>query len=126
MIYIWRLLRRPPRHETHDAELLAPSLALWACKPNDTSPKRKREEQPYEQRRRGSILVVELMLVVPLVLVLILGTIEWALWLTAQQKLSVASRDGARVAATGGTLEEVEKAVSLQLAPVPWLWSRSR
>src|SRR5262245_17685472 len=65
-------------------------------------------------RRRGS-LTAELLFVFPLLLGILLATVELALWLTAQQQVALASREGARTAATGGSEEAVNDAVRLVL-----------
>jgi TadE-like protein len=57
--------------------------------------------------RTGSLLV-ELLLVLPILLVFLLGMIEFSLLLLARQQLETASREAARVAALGGDDAEVE------------------
>jgi hypothetical protein len=64
--------------------------------------------------RRGSA-AVELLFVFPVVLALLLGTVEFSLWLAAQQQVTLAAREGARVAATGGSSDDVNSAVALVL-----------
>lgn len=64
--------------------------------------------------RRGS-MSVELLFVLPILLAVLLGTVEFALWLSAQQQVVLASREGGRVAATGGSLDQVNEAVHLTL-----------
>jgi Flp pilus assembly protein TadG len=49
--------------------------------------------------------------VLPILLALITGTVEFSLLLGARQQLLAASREGARVAAQGGDAAEVEQAV---------------
>lgn len=66
-------------------------------------------------RRRGS-LVVELILVFPILFVLLMGTIEFSLLLSARQQLLTASREGARVAAQGAGNEEVIETVERMLS----------
>lgn len=61
--------------------------------------------------RRGG-LAVELLFVLPILLVVLLGTVEFALWLAAQEQVALASREGARAAATGATLPEIEAVVT--------------
>jgi hypothetical protein len=65
-------------------------------------------------RRRGS-LSVELLFVFPILLAVLLGAVQFSLWLSAQQRVALASREGARVAATGGTSDEVAAAVRATL-----------
>ena len=56
-----------------------------------------------------------LMLLLPVVLALVMGMVEYSLMLSADQQLAVASREGARVAAQGGTSAEVEASARLAL-----------
>lgn len=60
--------------------------------------------------RRGS-MALELLFVLPVLLAVLLGTVEFALWLSGQQQVTLASREGARAAATGAGEEEVAAAV---------------
>src|SRR5947208_3221112 len=60
-------------------------------------------------RRGGS--AIELLFALPVLLVVLFGTVEFAMVLIARQQLLAASREGARVAAQGGTADEVEDAV---------------
>lgn len=60
--------------------------------------------------RRGA-LAVELLFVFPVLLAILLGTVQLSLWLAAQQQVALASREGARVAATGGSSAEVASLV---------------
>lgn len=60
--------------------------------------------------RRGG-LTLELLLVLPVLLTVLLGTVEFSLWLAAQQQVVLASREGARAAATGAAVDEVEAVV---------------
>jgi Flp pilus assembly protein TadG len=66
-------------------------------------------------RRRGAIHAVELMLLLPIVLALIVGMVEYSMILSIDQQLAVASREGGRVAAQGGSAAEVEAAARLVL-----------
>ncbi len=67
-----------------------------------------------ERKRRGG-LAVELLLVFPLLLTVLLGTVEFSLWLSAQQQVLLASREGARTAAMGGDANAVNRSVQLAL-----------
>jgi Flp pilus assembly protein TadG len=60
-------------------------------------------------------LAIELLLILPILLALVGGMIEFSLLLGARQQLLAASREGARVAAQGGDATEVERAVRLYL-----------
>jgi hypothetical protein len=62
-------------------------------------------------RRRGGHLAVELLLVLPILMAFLLGMMEFSLILAARQSLLAASREGARVAAHGGTDDEVRATV---------------
>jgi Flp pilus assembly protein TadG len=64
--------------------------------------------------RRGGV-ALELLFVLPILLAVLLGAVEFSLWLTAQQQVNLAAREGARAAATGGTLDDVNAAVKLAL-----------
>ncbi|MFO0879667.1 MAG: TadE/TadG family type IV pilus assembly protein [Gemmataceae bacterium] len=66
------------------------------------------------KRRRGGI-AIELLFVLPVLLAVLLASVEFSLWLTAQQQVALAGREGARVASTGGTEEEIQNAVRLVL-----------
>ena len=66
-------------------------------------------------RRPGALHAVELMLLLPVVLGIVMGMIEYSLMLSTDQQLAVASREGARVAAQGGTSTEVEASARLAL-----------
>ncbi len=66
------------------------------------------------RRRKGSV-AIEMLLVFPLLLAVLLATIVFALWLSAQQRVSLASREGARTAAIGGSAADVNQAVHFAL-----------
>lgn len=61
-------------------------------------------------RRSGSV-AVELLLLAPVVLGLILAVIEISMMTAANEHLAAASREGCRVAALGGNVHEIERAV---------------
>jgi hypothetical protein len=65
-------------------------------------------------RRRG-VLTMELLLVFPILFALLLAMVQFSLTLHARQQLVAASREGARVAALGGDLDEVRAAVQRTL-----------
>ena len=67
--------------------------------------------------RTGAIHAVELLLLLPIILALILGMVEYSMILSIDQQLAVASREGARVAAQGGSASEAEAAARLVLGP---------
>jgi len=68
----------------------------------------------FAKTRRGHV-AIELLIVLPILLTVLLGTIEFSLLLTAQQQVSLASREATRVAATGGSVADIEQAVRLAL-----------
>ena len=77
-----------------------------------------RQTTTFQKRnppRQGAIHAVELLLLLPIILGLILGMVEYSMILSIDQQLAVASRQGARVAAQGGSSAEVEAAARLVL-----------
>jgi hypothetical protein len=68
------------------------------------------------QRRRGS-LTLELLFVMPVLLIVLLGTIQFSLMLAVEQQLETASRAGARAAALGADATTVEVVVRQVLGP---------
>ena len=54
--------------------------------------------------RQGAIMAMELLLILPLMMAIFFGTVEYGLLLAAEARLVNASREGARVAAAGETL----------------------
>ncbi len=78
------------------------------------------DKLPRPQRcrnRRAGSLMIELLFVLPLLLIVVLATVEFSLWLTAQQQVTLASRAGARAAARGGDQNDVQLAVQQVLGP---------
>jgi hypothetical protein len=74
----------------------------------------QRQASARRERRRGS-LTVELLLVFPILLGLLLAMIEFSMLLYSRQQLVAASREGARTAALGGDLRDVEQTVRYYL-----------
>lgn len=68
----------------------------------------------FAKSRRGHV-ALELLLVLPILLTVLLGTVEFSLLLTAQQQVSLASREATRVAAMGGSEGDIEQVVRLTL-----------
>jgi Flp pilus assembly protein TadG len=66
--------------------------------------------RPNTQRRRGTI-AAELVLLLPLLIGFLLGTIEMSVAFFSRQQLLLAAREGARVAAEGGSDAEVQATV---------------
>lgn len=67
--------------------------------------------------RKGAIVAMELLLVLPLMMAIFFGTVEFGLLMAAEARLYNASREGARVAAAGGNLQEVQTAAKNALLP---------
>ena len=65
--------------------------------------------------RRSAVAALELLLVLPLLMTVLLGTVLFSLWLSAQQQVNLAAREGARVAATGGGIDDINAVVRLAL-----------
>jgi len=65
--------------------------------------------------RKGAIMAMELLLILPLMMAIFFGTVEYGLLLAAEARLFNASREGARVAAAGGDSDDVEAAVKAAL-----------
>ena len=65
------------------------------------------------------MLAMELLVVLPLLMVVILATIEFSSLLMVRQQLQAASREGARVASLGGNSLQVQAAVSNFLGTGP-------
>jgi Flp pilus assembly protein TadG len=65
--------------------------------------------------RPGSINAIELLLLLPIILALAAGIVEFSLILSIDQQIAVASREGARVASQGGSAAEVEAAARVNL-----------
>ena len=70
----------------------------------------KRVPTPLSGMRRG-VVMIELLVALPVLLAILLGTIEFSMILVARQQLQLASREGARVASIGGNETEVQTAV---------------
>lgn len=71
---------------------------------------------PTRARRRG-LVAAEMLLVLPIFLLLLTGMIGFADLLIAEQKMDEASGRAARVAALGGSEEQIEEAVRAVLGP---------
>jgi hypothetical protein len=68
------------------------------------------DSEALAYRRRGT-LAVELVLILPILLIFLVGMLEFSMLLTARQQLLAASREGARVAAQGADDHEVRLTV---------------
>jgi Flp pilus assembly protein TadG len=62
----------------------------------------------HQAARRGS-LTLELLFVLPILMAILLGTIEFSMFGLARQQIVAASREGARVAALGGSAPDVQQ-----------------
>ncbi|MFT5527356.1 MAG: Flp pilus assembly protein TadG [Pirellulaceae bacterium] len=90
--------------------LQASSSALSHCELLHDDPRTFRRQRQCKQRR--GVAAVEMAIAMPLLIMLIFGMIEIGRALMVQQVLTNASREGARVAVTGGaTAETVTAAV---------------
>jgi TadE-like protein len=67
------------------------------------------------RRRRGGSVALELLLLTPIVVGLLVGVVELSMMTAANEHLSAASREGARVAALGGTEDDIDRAVQNRL-----------
>jgi hypothetical protein len=74
---------------------------------------------PRQPGRRRASLAAQLLFTLPVLLTLLLGIIEMSLLMTVQQHLQTASREAARVAALGGTQDEVTQSAQLFLGNGP-------
>jgi Flp pilus assembly protein TadG len=63
----------------------------------------------HRATRSGS-LTLELLFVLPILMAILLGTIEFSMFGLARQQIVAASREGARVAALGGSAQDVQHA----------------
>jgi Flp pilus assembly protein TadG len=72
------------------------------------------DDLPTSRRRAGS-MTVELLLALPVLLTFLFGMVEFSMLLLARQELLTASREGARVAALGGSEADVAQATRLFL-----------
>ena len=66
-------------------------------------------------KRCGSLLTMELLLVFPIILILLLGMIELTALVIAKQRIQVSAREGARVAALGGSDFEIDSVIQQSL-----------
>jgi Flp pilus assembly protein TadG len=66
------------------------------------------------RKRRGS-LTLELLFVLPILLAVLLGTIEFSMMAVARQQLLAASREAARVASQGGNFADIQATVQTVL-----------
>jgi Flp pilus assembly protein TadG len=66
---------------------------------------------------RSGVLALELLFALPLIIGMLLAMIQFSLFLSARQQVANATREGARVLALGGNLDEVRLAVDRFLGP---------
>lgn len=66
--------------------------------------------------RRGA-LAVELLLAMPILLAVIFATVQFSMLLSARQQVTCAAREGARVAALGGSPTDIATVVERFLGP---------
>ncbi|HZZ81918.1 MAG TPA: TadE/TadG family type IV pilus assembly protein [Gemmataceae bacterium] len=68
-------------------------------------------------RRPGFVNAVELIFVLPIVIITFIVIVQFSQILAAEARLCGASREGARVAASGGNTRQIRKAVHSCLLP---------
>lgn len=78
--------------------------------------KRDAQRSPRRRRRHGA-LTIELLFVLPILLLLLFGMVQFSFLLTANQRMELAAREGARAAATCGTQETILETVLTTLGP---------
>jgi Flp pilus assembly protein TadG len=66
----------------------------------------------HGKRKRLGSAAVELIVVMPVLVIFLLGTIEFSMLLQARQQLLAAAREGARVGARGGSDPEIQAQVT--------------
>src|SRR5947209_436651 len=81
--------------------------------------KHRETTRPGHSGRRRGVVVAELILVMPILMGFLFGTIEFSMLLSAREQLLLASREGARVGARGGSDAEINTAVQNVLASGP-------
>ena len=64
---------------------------------------------------RSGSFTLELLFVLPILMALLLGTIEFSMFGLARQQVVAASREGARAAALGGNAQDVQQAAAMFL-----------
>jgi Flp pilus assembly protein TadG len=64
---------------------------------------------------RGGSFTLELLFVLPILMALLLSTIEFSMFGLARQQVVAASREGARAAALGGSAQDVQQAAQMFL-----------
>ena len=67
------------------------------------------------QRRKGFLLAVELLLMLPIITALFRGMVEFSMMISSEARLAQASREGARTGAVGGSEDDVKEAVKTVL-----------
>jgi hypothetical protein len=68
-------------------------------------------------RRRRGILAIELLFALPLLMALLLAMVQFSVLISAQQQVTAAAREAARVAALGGSPQDVRTTVDRFLGP---------
>lgn len=80
-----------------------------------TSRQSKRQETDTAARTRRGAMAIELLFVLPVLLAFLFGMIEFSMLVMSRQQMLTASREGARVAATGGSVADVQQSMQLFL-----------
>lgn len=66
-------------------------------------------------RRRGGVLSVEMLFLLPLLMLFVLAIVQFGMMLHARQQLSAACREAARTAALGGDAERIRQTLLMHL-----------
>jgi hypothetical protein len=77
-------------------------------------------QKPQRARKRPAILAMELLLVLPILLGVLLAMIEFSLLLTARQQVTIAAREAVRLAALGGSPDDVNIMIVRVLGAHPY------
>jgi len=75
----------------------------------------KSTTQRWQRKAHRGSLTLELLFVLPILLIVLLATVEFSILGLSRQQLVAASREGARVAALGGSELDIDNAVQLYL-----------
>ena len=73
--------------------------------------------KPRQKASRKGALAIELLFSLPILLAILLATVEFSILLTARQQVTCAAREGARVAALGGSASDIRTNVDRFLGP---------
>ena len=80
--------------------------------------KDNRQRRGQRRKTRSGVALLEFALVVPILLLLVLGIMEFGWYARKQTIVANATREGARVAAVGATQEEIRARVISSVHPI--------